>query len=130
MHSTTHKATASTEFPPPAAARTPSRKTVPVAERTETHQSRGGALSPGGSLLGQEISSRAWLTHCLSKIVGRTSTSSSGPGAGRDLCRPPEALALIGLYLRSQHEFIVWKDADGFSCLRVRRKSVVGGCDG
>ena len=31
---------------------------------------------------------------------------------GVTMCRPLEALALVGLYLRSQHEFIVWKAAD------------------
>ena len=29
------------------------------------------------------------------------------------LCRTPEALALVGLYLRSQNEYIIWRAADG-----------------
>ncbi len=32
---------------------------------------------------------------------------------GVTLCRPPEALALVAHYLRSQNEFIIWKAADG-----------------
>ena len=32
---------------------------------------------------------------------------------GVTLCRPPEALALVVHYLRSQDEFIIWKAADG-----------------
>jgi hypothetical protein len=32
---------------------------------------------------------------------------------GVTLCRLPEALALTGLYLRSQHGFIIWRAADG-----------------
>lgn len=32
---------------------------------------------------------------------------------GVTLCKPPEALALVGHYLRSQNEFIVWQAADG-----------------
>lgn len=32
---------------------------------------------------------------------------------GVTLCRTPEALALVGLYLRSQNEYIIWKAADG-----------------
>jgi hypothetical protein len=32
---------------------------------------------------------------------------------GVTVCSPAEGLALVGLYLRSQHEFIIWKAADG-----------------
>ena len=32
---------------------------------------------------------------------------------GVTLCRIPEALAMIGLYLRSQGEFVLWRPADG-----------------
>jgi hypothetical protein len=32
---------------------------------------------------------------------------------GVTLCRVPEALALIGLYMRSQGEFVLWRPADG-----------------
>ena len=34
-------------------------------------------------------------------------------GQGVALCRTAEALALVGLYLRSQNEFIIWQAADG-----------------
>jgi hypothetical protein len=32
---------------------------------------------------------------------------------GVTLCRVPEALAIVGLYLRSQGEFVLWRAADG-----------------
>lgn len=34
---------------------------------------------------------------------------------GVTLCRVPEALAMVGLYLRSQHEFLLWRTANGLS---------------
>ncbi len=38
---------------------------------------------------------------------------------GPAVCMLPEALALVGLYLRSQQAFIVWKGADGFGSFNM-----------
>ncbi len=40
-------------------------------------------------------------------------------GQGVALCRTAEALALVGLYLRSQNEFIIWQAADGTGALTM-----------
>lgn len=37
------------------------------------------------------------------------------PFQGVTICKPPEALALVGLYLRSQNAFVIWRGIDGFS---------------
>lgn len=35
------------------------------------------------------------------------------PVQGVTVCKPPEALALVGLYLRSQQEFVIWRGVAG-----------------
>ena len=40
-------------------------------------------------------------------------TTRSSTGRGAAVCRPADALAMIGLYLRSQGQFIIWNAADG-----------------
>ena len=39
--------------------------------------------------------------------------SRSSIGQGVAVCRPADALAMVGLYLRSQGQFIIWNAADG-----------------
>jgi hypothetical protein len=41
------------------------------------------------------------------------------PVQGLTVCKPPEALALVGLYLRSQQEFVIWRGTDGFGSLNM-----------
>jgi hypothetical protein len=35
------------------------------------------------------------------------------------VCKPPEALALVSLYLRSQQAFVIWRGTDGFGSLNM-----------
>ena len=41
------------------------------------------------------------------------------PVQGVTVCKPSEALALVGLYLRSQQAFVIWRGTDGFGSLNM-----------
>jgi hypothetical protein len=41
------------------------------------------------------------------------------PAQGVTVCELPEALALVGLYLRSQNAFVIWRGTDGFGSFNM-----------
>jgi hypothetical protein len=41
------------------------------------------------------------------------------PVQGVTVCKPSEALALVGLYLRSQQAFVIWRGTDGFGSFNM-----------
>jgi hypothetical protein len=41
------------------------------------------------------------------------------PVQGVTVCKLPEALALVGLYLRSQNAFVIWRGTDGFGSFNM-----------
>src|SRR5262249_35023993 len=40
---------------------------------------------------------------------------------GVAVCQPSEALAIVGLYLRSQHAYVIWRGSDGIGSFGMNR---------